>query len=404
MSVNGGIPAIPTWSFEPAVVIGLGVTAWLYSRGAQALWRSAGRGRGIRVWEVVTFAAGWLTIAVALVSPLHHLGGVLFSAHMGQHELLMVVGAPLLVLGRPVVVWLWALPISWRRRLGAWSAAPPVKTSWGFLTRPPVAWTIQAVAIWLWHVPRLFEATLTSEFLHTLQHISFLGSALLFWWALLQTREDRLGVPAAVLYLFTTAVHTTLLGALLTLSSRVWYPMYAATTAWGLTPLEDQQLAGLIMWVPAGLAYLIAALAITASWLNEPGRRALPGGNILRLLPVVIAMIIIGACGRGSAMSPEDAAQVTGGNPNRGALAIRHYGCAACHTIPSIPGARATVGPALGGIGGRPYLAGVLTNSPANLVRWILHPQQIDPLTAMPDVGLSEADARDIASYLYTLK
>jgi cytochrome c1 len=95
---------------------------------------------------------------------------------------------------------------------------------------------------------------------------------------------------------------------------------------------------------------------------------------------------------------------VTGGNPKRGALAIRHYGCAACHTIPGIPGANATVGPALSGIGGRPYIAGVITNTPYNLVRWIQHPQQVDPLTAMPDVGLSQGVAQDIASYLYTLK
>jgi cytochrome c1 len=85
-------------------------------------------------------------------------------------------------------------------------------------------------------------------------------------------------------------------------------------------------------------------------------------------------------------------------------VAIRLYGCPACHTIPGIPGARAIVGPELAGISGRPYIAGVLTNTPTNLIRWIHHPQQVDPLTAMPDVGLTEPAARDIASYLYTLK
>jgi putative membrane protein len=104
--------------------------------------------------------------------------------------------------------------------------------------------------------------------------VSFLGTALLFWWALLHGRAGRLGRPADVIYLFTTSVHTSLLGALLTFSYAVWYSHYEATTLpWGLTPLEDQQLAGVIMWVPAGLAYLVATLALAATWLRDPGAR-----------------------------------------------------------------------------------------------------------------------------------
>jgi cytochrome c oxidase assembly factor CtaG/cytochrome c2 len=394
------------WSFEPAVVIGLLLTGLLYLLGLRRLWQTAGPGRGIRRWEACAFSAGWLVLAVALVSPLHRLGESLFSAHMAQHELLMVAAAPLLVLGRPIIAFLWAIPVSWRRSAGALTSVSWIQSPWERLTLPAVAWTIHAVAIWLWHVPALYQATLESEPVHVAQHLSFLGSALLFWWSLLQIREGRLGRPAAVLYLFTTAVHTSLLGVLLTFSGHLWYPLYQATTApWGLTPLEDQQLAGLIMWIPAGLAYLIAALAVTASWLKEPRRRLVLMGRanagVLLLLAVALAA---GGCKRSTALSAGAAFQITGGNPSKGALAIRHYGCAACHTIPGIPGARANVGPQLAGISGRPYIAGVLTNTPTNLIRWIHHPQQIDPLTAMPDVGLTEPDARDIASYLYTLK
>jgi putative membrane protein len=393
------------WSFEPAVMVALALAAGLYWQGVASLRRSAGTGRGVRRWEIAAFIAGWLTVAVALLSPLHRLGGILFSAHMAQHELLMVAAAPLLVLGRPLVLFLWAFPLTWRRTLGSWSTVPPVRSSWNWLSRPSTAWTLQAVAIWMWHIPALFQATLRSEVVHSLQHLGFLGSALLFWWALLRGREGRLGVPAAVLYLFTTAVHTSLLGALLTFSTRVWYPLYGAGSGtWGLTPTEDQQLAGLIMWVPAGLGYLIAALAIAWSWLREPEQRLRAQRAGLTLVPAVLVTLTLTGCSRGSAMTDRDAARLTGGNPHRGALAIRHYGCASCHTVPGIPGARGTVGPPLGGIGGRPYIAGVLTNSPDNLIRWIQHPQQVDPLTAMPDVGATEAAARDIASYLYTLK
>jgi putative membrane protein len=193
---------------------------------------------------------------------------------MAQHELLMVVAAPLLVLGRPIIPLLWSLPLTWRRLAGVWALTTPVQSVWVPLTLPLVAWALHAVVIWIWHAPSLYEATLASETIHTLQHVSFLGTALLFWWALLRGREGRLGRPAAVIYLFTTSVHTSLLGVLLTFSSRPWYGLYDATTApWGLTPLEDQQLAGVIMWVPAGLAYLIAALGLAATWLRETASR-----------------------------------------------------------------------------------------------------------------------------------
>lgn len=263
------------WSFEPGVVLPLALAAGLYARGLRALWRQAGAGHGVRRWQAGAFAAGWLALAIALVSPLHEVGEALFSAHMAQHELLMAVAAPLLVLGRPVVPFLWGLPIGWRRSAGQWAATPPVRATWHLLTLPSVAWTVHALAIWAWHAPRLYDAAVTSDLVHALQHASFLGSALLFWWALIHGRSGRLRYGASVLYIFTTALHTTALGAVLSLATRPLYPVYAATAPWGLTPLEDQQLAGLIMWVPAGIAYLIAALALMAGWLREAERRTM---------------------------------------------------------------------------------------------------------------------------------
>ena len=225
--------------------------------------------------EVACFVAGWLALIIALVSPLHPWGSVLFSAHMTQHELLMLVAAPLLVLGRPMIPFLWAFPKTTARRLSAWTKATPWQRTWRAITAPFVAWMIHAVALWGWHVPFLFQATLESEWIHALQHASFFGSALLFWWAILQGRERAAGSGAAVLYLFTTALHSSLLGALLTFARSVWYPIYnGATLSWGLTPLEDQQLGGLIMWVPAGAVYIVAALALFAGWLRESGNRA----------------------------------------------------------------------------------------------------------------------------------
>ena len=116
----------------------------------------------------------------------------------------------------------------------------------------------------MWHIPRFFQATLDNDWIHSAQHVSFLGSALLFWWSLFYA-HGKVRYGASVLYLFTTAVHTSILGALLTFASTVWYPDYVATTpAWGLTPLEDQQVGGLIMWIPAGLVYVIGGLVLFA--------------------------------------------------------------------------------------------------------------------------------------------
>ena len=100
----------------------------------------------------------------------------------------------------------------------------------------------------------------------------------------------------------------------------------------------------------------------------------------------------------------EAAAQMTGGSPAKGKIAIAHYGCGSCHVIPGVAGAKAMVGPPLAQIADRIYIGGVVTNTPSNMVQWLQHPRSIDPKTAMPDVGLKEQEARDIASYLYTLQ
>jgi putative membrane protein len=263
------------WSFEPLVVISLATSALLFVFGVRRLWREAPKRKAIRTWEALCFAGGWLAVFVALVSPMHAWGRVLFSAHMTQHEVLMLLAAPLLVLGRPLIAFLWALPVNWSRRIGNLGKIGPVSQVWRTLTIPLVAWLVHAIALWMWHIPQLFEAVLHNETVHTAQHLSFLISALLFWWALIHGPQGAMGYGAAVLYLFTTSIHSGVLGALITIAGSVWYPSYIGlTSSWGLTPLEDQQLGGLIMWIPAGLVYVIAGLALFAGWLREADLRA----------------------------------------------------------------------------------------------------------------------------------
>jgi putative membrane protein len=187
----------------------------------------------------------------------------------------MVVAAPLLVLGRPLIPFLWALPISWRRHLGAWGARPPVRDARSILARPLVAVLLQGVALWGWHLPRAYEASLASDGVHALQHASFLITALLFWWSLTYHRGDHAHYGVSVLALFGTMMLTGVLGALITFSRTLWYPAYHDSPAvWGFTPLEDQQLAGLIMWIPGSASYVIAALTCLARWLRTSEQRA----------------------------------------------------------------------------------------------------------------------------------
>jgi putative membrane protein len=250
------------WQFTPGVVIPLALTALLYVRGARL-------SRGISSCRAALFWSGWIVLTLSLVSPLHSLGEVLFSAHMVQHELLILAAAPLLVLSRPLVPLLWGLPFEWRRTAGRWSKVWAVERTWRGLTAPSAAWLLHAVALWAWHAPGMFQATLTSEWAHTAQHLSFLGTALLFWWSLFYT-HGRLSYGASFLYVFTTSVHTSILGALLTFAPSLWYPAYGErTAAWGISPLADQQIGGLVMWIPAGIVYLGLGLLLFARWLRE---------------------------------------------------------------------------------------------------------------------------------------
>jgi putative membrane protein len=269
-----GLPLEPhdlatAWSWEPAVLLGLVLAGWGYWRGVRLLWRRAGRGRGVALWRVTAFGGGMLALVVALVSPLAALGTALLTAHMAQHMLLALVAAPLLVLGSAPTALLWALDESGRRRLGGWwRRSGALRAGWRGVSSPVVVWALHAAALWGWHLPGLYQAALADVAVHAAEHASFFGTALLFWWVVLRTGHGRLNPGLGVLFLFTTMLQGSALGALMTFTRTVWYPAYESSApAWGLRALDDQQLAGLIMWIPGGLVYLAAALALLAPLL-----------------------------------------------------------------------------------------------------------------------------------------
>jgi putative membrane protein len=274
--------AFAGWAQDPWSLVPLLLTLCLYVAGLVLLWRKAGSGRGIGKWQAASFAAGWLVLALALQSPLHFWGERVFSAHMVEHEIVMVVAAPLLVLSRPLIPFLWSVPIAWRRRLGGVRRLRGFRPCWNALTGPVCAWVVHAVVLWIWHIPVLFRAALASEAVHAAQHVTFLGAALLYWWSLLCRREEADMPGAGVVSLFATTIQTGLLGALLTFSITPRFgsdPRFTALC--GLSPLEDQQLAGLIMWVPAGLGYVAAALLLMLRLFGAAERRARSGSATL---------------------------------------------------------------------------------------------------------------------------
>ena len=255
------------WSFEPWVVIPLFAVHWLYGRGLSLLWGSAGRGRGISIAQAGCFLAGEAALFVALMSPLDALGSTLQAAHMTQHMLLIAVAPPLLLLGRPEAAFGWALGARGGRALAR------MRTELAWLAAPVVAAALHAAAIWAWHIPSLYHAALENDFVHWLEHIAFLSTGMLLWSVLLRGVKRPSHAPAAMAAGLATLLHSGFLAALFTFSPVLFYPWYdGRAQLWDLTPLTDQQLAGLIMWVP-GMPVYLAVILLAARNLIESGTR-----------------------------------------------------------------------------------------------------------------------------------
>lgn len=257
------------------LMIAILLVSGVYVLGLVRVWRNAGTGHGMPVWRAACFLAGMAILALALSSPMDNGANRAFSIHMIQHMLLMKVVAPLLLLGEFMPVYLWAIgkgAAHWAS--GTWTRSRSLSRFWAQLTQPGASWILFALCLWVWHTPAFYQAALKNESLHALEHLLFLGTSLLFWWYLLQTgRDQAVRYGMVILYLFTTLLHESVLGALLTFSSRNWYPFYSATNPSGLTPLADQQLAGVIMWLPSGILFGLLIIFYFGAWLKAIEKR-----------------------------------------------------------------------------------------------------------------------------------
>jgi putative membrane protein len=269
VGAHDGAPQVPDGPsvWDLLVVAGLSVTGILYGVGR----RRAGPGaRGRTRLAPAAFWSGWLAMLVAVLPPLDRWVVERFSAHMLQHELLMLVGAPLMIAGRPLATAMLALPAPARRAAAGVLQHRGVGGVWAALSAPVVAWALHGLAVWIWHVPALYEGAVNDEALHFVEHAMFVGTAVLFWSGLVYGRYGRAGYGASVFFVFTTLVHTGLLGAVFTLAPTPLYAVYAERTP---DPLADQQIAGLVMWVPAGLVLTLTGIALFAAWLGDAERR-----------------------------------------------------------------------------------------------------------------------------------
>ncbi|CAN5179315.1 cytochrome c oxidase assembly protein [soil metagenome] len=257
------------WTFDPVVVVALLLAAWAYGYGVHRLW-SRGRGRGVGYGQITAFFSGLVALAVALVSPVAALGHTLFAAHMVQHLILVLVAAPLLSFGAPFLPCSLALPRTWRRDLHALGRTSGAAAAWAVLTGPLLVWILHVGALWVWHLPMLYEAALRNPLLHVIEHLSFFITALLFWALIIPFGRRRMPYPARLGYVFVTALQSGGLGAILTFASVPLYSVHAAgARAWGLSALQDQQLAGVIMWIPAGVVYLASMSLLFIRWMRS---------------------------------------------------------------------------------------------------------------------------------------
>ena len=262
------------WTLSPLLVGPLALALVIYLVG----WARLAR-RASTAVRPGLFLGGWTVLTLALVSPLHEAGERSFTMHMIEHELIMLVATLLLAASGAGGVLAWGLPRAARQALGGRWTSPP-QSWWRRLTEPVTATVVQGAVMWAWHAPPLFDRALDHPGWHIAQHASFFISALLFWWAMLHPRGRSEGYGVSAACLFATSLIGGALGALMSFSSSPWYADYAAMgmTGIGLDPVNDQRLAGLIMWIPGGLVHGVAAIILFYKWL-----RASEDGHALTL-------------------------------------------------------------------------------------------------------------------------
>ena len=264
------------WDPDPLLGISLVMAALLYARGIVAVRARSARPSPERK-RAIAFYAGLAVIALVVMSPLHALAETLLSAHMVQHVVLIVVAAPLLVYARPGLPIMLGLPASLQRSLRADPVLRLSRIIRRAIANAPAVWVLGAAALWVWHLPGPYDWALRNEVGHRLEHFSFVATALLYWAVVVPRRARVTRHASAIALTFATGLQSAALGAILTFATQPLYPTHSDRAVdWGLSPLTDQQLAGVTMWVPMGGLYIAIIAALFLGWMREMDRRLPP--------------------------------------------------------------------------------------------------------------------------------
>lgn len=266
---------LTTWHWRPDILFVLIVFGSAFAIG---WWRLRKQGfRRARRWRALAYVAGLGAVGLALISPVDRLASLSFLVHMVQHELLIMIAPPLLLLADPLPILLWGLPR--KLRLGVrhlLARGTMVRRILYSATWMPVAWGVYVANLWMWHLPVAYEAALRSHLLHDLEHVTFFGAGLLFWWPIVNPAPRLHGQIAygfRILYIIAATFQSVALGFAIAVTERVLYPSYAnAPRSWGLSPLDDQAFGGAIMSEVGGM-FLIPLLVLINRWLNHEERR-----------------------------------------------------------------------------------------------------------------------------------
>jgi len=274
-------PGFWDWSLDPAVVLVL-VLGLLYGLGSRRTVTPA-RTRSAQAVRATCFYLALLTLLVALASPIDSLSEQLFWVHMVQHILLMMVAAPLIVYSRPWIRIWRAVPLGWRRSLAhslTGGRLSPLARLSAFLGRPAPSFIAFSAVLLGWHVPFMFDATLSNVTLHALEHTLFFGTALMFWKQVIPSAPLHISLAPAerVVYLIGAMIVSWALAVILALSTHPLYDFYEhlSSRPGGISAVTDQQLAAGIMWVPGSVTFVIVMFVYIHRWLMPPAPAA-PG-------------------------------------------------------------------------------------------------------------------------------
>jgi len=269
--------ALQSWSTPIGVDVSLCLAALVYARGWNRLRTVFAR--AFPFWRLAVFLVGVMAVWIAIGSPLEALDDASLTVHMVQHLLLSTVAPPLILLGAPALPLLRGLPQSIAgNAVGPFLRLPLVKRFLRLVSNPAICWLVATLALIGWHIPSIFELALRLDWLHKLEHATFFGAGLMFWWPVVQPwpstpKWPRWTIP---LYLFSATLPCDALSGFLTFCDRVVYPSYfLSSRPFGLSPLEDQQCAASLMWVAVTLIFLVPAVLVTLEILS-PGSADLP--------------------------------------------------------------------------------------------------------------------------------